>query len=132
MSRRPPVALSAHPVVVRAAPTLIDRDETMPKFSVRVPHNLSQAEAKERLGGFVDIIREKMQDKVSDLEQSWDGDTVNFRFKTYGIPLTGKIAVAEKELVVDGELPFTAMMFKGQIESTIHKYLGRLVGSEEA
>jgi len=104
----------------------------MPKFSVRVPHTLSQAEAKERLGGFVDIIREKMQDKVSDLEQSWDGDTVNFRFKTYGIPLTGKIAVAEKELQVDGELPFTAMMFKGQIESTIHKYLGRLVDSEGA
>jgi putative polyhydroxyalkanoate system protein len=103
----------------------------MPKFSVRVPHELSQEEAKERLNGFVDIIGEKMKDKVSDLEQSWDGDTVNFRFKTYGIPLSGKIAVAEKELVVDGELPFTAMMFKGQIESTIHKYLARLVGSED-
>jgi hypothetical protein len=104
----------------------------MPKFSVRVPHELSQEDVKERLNGFVDIIGEKMKDKVSDLEQSWDGDTVNFRFKTFGIPLSGKIAVAEKELLVDGELPFTAMMFKGQIESTIHKYLARLVGSEEA
>jgi putative polyhydroxyalkanoate system protein len=104
----------------------------MPKFSVRIPHQLSQEEAKQRLNGFVDIIAEKMQDKVSDLEQSWDGDTVNFRFKTYGIPLSGRIAVADKELVVDGELPFTAMMFKGQIESTIHKYLARLVGSDGA
>jgi len=104
----------------------------MPKFNVRVPHELSQEEAKERLNGFVDIIAEKMQDKVSELEQSWDGDKVNFRFKTFGIPLSGTIALAEKELVVDGELPFTAMMFKGQIESTIHKYLARLVGAESA
>jgi putative polyhydroxyalkanoate system protein len=104
----------------------------MPKFSVRVPHTLSHEEAKQRLNGFVDIIREKMADKVSDLEQSWDGDAVNFKFKTFGIPLSGKIAVAEKELAVDGDLPFTAMMFKGQIESTIQKYLTRLVGDPPA
>jgi hypothetical protein len=102
----------------------------MPKFSTRVPHSLSLEEARHRLNGFVDIIREKMADKVSDLEQSWDGDTVNFKFKTFGIPISGKIAVAEKELAVDGDLPFTAMMFKGQVEQTIHKYLTRLVGEQ--
>jgi putative polyhydroxyalkanoate system protein len=104
----------------------------MPKFSIRIPHNLSVEEAKQRLNGFVDVIREKFQNKVSDLEQSWEGDTLHFRFKTYGIPLSGAVAVAAKELVVEVELPFTAMMFKGQIQSSIQEHLARLVSPEGA
>jgi putative polyhydroxyalkanoate system protein len=99
----------------------------MPKFSVRVPHSLPQAEAKQRLDGFANVIREKLQDQVSDLEQSWEGDKLRFRFKTYGIPLSGGIQVEDKQLIVDGELPITAMMFKGKIESAIQGHLAQLV-----
>jgi hypothetical protein len=100
----------------------------MPKFSVTVPHALSQQEATERLNRFVDVLREKFQDQVSDLQQSWDGNALGFRFKTYGIPLSGKITVTDGHLAVDGDLPFTAMMFRGKIESAIRDQLARLVG----
>jgi hypothetical protein len=66
---------------------------------------------------------------VSELEQSWEGKLLKFRFKTYGIPLSGAIAVNEHDLAVDGDLPFTAMMFKGKIESAIREQLERLVRS---
>ena len=99
----------------------------MPKFNVTVPHAISRAEAVDRLSCFADILREKFKDSVSDLEQKWEGETLAFRFKTFGIGLSGKIAVAEKELVVDGDLPFTAMMFKGKIESAIREQLERLM-----
>lgn len=99
----------------------------MPKFNVRVPHSLPQADAKQRLDGFAKVISEKLQDQVSDLEQSWEGDTLRFRFKTYGIPLSGGIKVEDKQLVVDGELPITAMMFKGKIESSIYGHLAELL-----
>ena len=88
----------------------------MPKFNVKVPHALTQAEAQERLNRFADILREKFKDSVGDLEQNWEGNALAFRFKTFGIPLSGKISVGDKDLVVDGDLPFTAMMFKGKIE----------------
>lgn len=101
----------------------------MPKFHVEVPHSLTPDEARERLDRFVDILRQKFQDSVSELDQSWDGDTLRFKFKSYGIPLQGGIAVLEKSLSVDGEIPFTAMMFKGKIESSIKEQLTRLVGS---
>ena len=100
----------------------------MPKFNVEVPHQLSQEEARQRLDRFVDILRQKFQDSVSDLDQSWEGDTLRFKFKSYGIPLSGTIAVADTALKVDGDLPFTAMMFKGKIESAIKEQLTRLVG----
>lgn len=99
----------------------------MPKFSVTVPHALPQEEAKERLNRFADILREKFKDSVGDLDQSWEGNALMFRFKTFGIPLSGKITVGEQNLVVDGDLPFTAMMFKGKIESSIREQLERLM-----
>jgi hypothetical protein len=99
----------------------------MPKFGVSVPHTLSQQEARSRLERFVEVLQEKFQDKVSDLQQSWEADTLRFRFKTYGIPLDGGITVTDSELKLAGDLPFSAMMFKGKIESAIREQLERLV-----
>jgi Putative polyhydroxyalkanoic acid system protein (PHA_gran_rgn) len=99
----------------------------MPQFSVQVPHTLPQPEARERLNRFVDVLRAKFQDSVNDLQQNWDGDTLRFSFKTFGIALKGGITVDEKKRDVTGDLPFTAMMFRGKIESAIREQLERLV-----
>jgi hypothetical protein len=99
----------------------------MPKFNVTVPHTLAQAEAADRLNRFAEVLREKFKDSVSDLDQSWEGNVLAFHFKTFGFPLSGKIAVGDHDLVVDGDLPFTAMMFKGKIESSIREQLERLM-----
>lgn len=99
----------------------------MPQFNVSVPHTLSQEEARERLNHFIDILRQKFQDSVNDLGQNWNGDTLNFQFKTFGIPLKGGITVEPSQLSVKGDIPFTAIMFRGKIESTIREQLERLV-----
>ncbi len=99
----------------------------MPKFSVQVPHSLDKQEARQRLGRFADVIGEKFRDQVSELEQKWEGDTLQFRFKSFGIPLSGGITVTEKQLDLAGELPFSAMIFKGKIESSIREQLEKIV-----
>jgi putative polyhydroxyalkanoate system protein len=99
----------------------------MPQFQVVVPHALSQEEARARLNRFVDILRAKFQESVSDLAQNWDGDTLRFSFKTFGIALKGGVTVGDKALDVKGELPFTALMFRGKIESSIREQLERLM-----
>jgi len=101
----------------------------MPKFNVQVPHSLTQQEARSRLERFADMLQQKFQNQVSDLQQSWDGDTLRFHFKTYGIPLAGGITVSDQDLKVDGDLPFSAMMFRGKIESSIREELERLVAA---
>ena len=80
-----------------------------------------------RLERFAESLQQKIKNQVSDFHQSWEDDTLRFRFKTYGIPLDGGITVDEKELNVDGNLPFSAMMFRGKIESTIREELERLL-----
>jgi hypothetical protein len=99
----------------------------MPKFSVKVPHALAHEDVVERLTRFADILREKFKDSVSELEQKWDGEDVAFRFKSFGMAIAGKIKIEENQLVVDGDLPFSAMMFKGKIESAIREQLDRLM-----
>jgi hypothetical protein len=99
----------------------------MPKLSVTVPHNLPREEVVTRLEQFEQILRQKFKDSVSDLEQKWEGEDVAFRFKSFGMAISGKIKIHDKDLTVDCDLPFTAMMFKGKIESAIREQLDRLM-----
>jgi putative polyhydroxyalkanoate system protein len=101
----------------------------MPKFGVRVPHQLTHEEARSRLERFAESLQQKFEGQVGDLQQTWEGDTLRFQFKTYGIPLKGGITVAEDALNLDGELPFSAMMFRGKIETAIREQLERLVAT---
>jgi hypothetical protein len=101
----------------------------VPKFHFEVPHTLSADEARSRLERFIESLGAKFQDKVSDLEQQWDGNTLSFGFKTFGIKIKGAIAALADKLDINGELPFSAIMFKGKIESEVREQLTRLMRS---
>ena len=99
----------------------------MPKLQMEIPHTLSAAEARSRLERFVESLQAKFKDKVSDLSQGWNGDTLAFAFKTFGFKIGGAIAVEDQRLNVTGDVPFSAMMFKGKIETEIREQLTRLM-----
>jgi hypothetical protein len=99
----------------------------VPKIHFEIPHPLSAADAKEKLQRFVEALQSKFQDNVSELSQGWNGDSLGFGFKTFGIKIVGKIDVEDKRIIVDGDLPLTAMMFKGKIESEMRQQLERLL-----
>ena len=99
----------------------------MPKINLEVPHQLTAENAKERLQRFGEMLEQQYQDQVKDMEQTWDGDTLAFGFKTLGVKIQGKLVVEEQRVVVDGELPFAAMMFKGKIESEIQKQIEKIL-----
>lgn len=99
----------------------------MPKFNVDVPNPLGKEEALTRLQGFSDKLREKYQDKISDLEQSWEEDRLEFSFKVMGVKIAGALTVEQEKVLVEGDLPFSAVMFKGKITSGIEEQLGKLL-----
>ena len=99
----------------------------MPKFVTSVPHGLSQEEATERVKRFLERIREKYGEQVSDLQEEWGENRGSFSFKTYGFNVKGNLLVEQEQVKVEGDLPFAAMMFKGRIESTIKENLERLL-----
>jgi putative polyhydroxyalkanoate system protein len=95
----------------------------MPAFSAEVPHGLGQQAARERLEGFLQEIGEKYKGQVGDLSGAWEDDELNFAFSTFGIKISGKLAVYEDKVVMNGELPFSAMVFKGKIVGGIRDAL---------
>ena len=99
----------------------------MPKMSVSVPHGLTKEEAVEKLKQFVPKIKERYQGQVSNLEENWADNVLNFGFTTFGFPIKGALTVEPGEVKLDGEIPFAAMMFKGKIEQEFKESLAKLL-----
>jgi putative polyhydroxyalkanoate system protein len=97
----------------------------MPAFTLEIPHNLGRQGARARLESFLEKISEKYKGQIGDLTGNWEGDQLHFAFATFGIKITGKIEVLEDKVLFHGELPFSAMIFKGKISGGIKEALER-------
>ena len=99
----------------------------MPSLSISAPHALGQEEATTRLKNFFAKLKERHQDKMSNLEEQWDDNRLAYAFSTYGFNIKGDVTVEPNEIKVNGQLPFAAMMFKGKIEQTVREELEKLL-----
>ncbi len=103
----------------------------MPSVKLSVPHDLGQAEATMRLKGFFAKVKERYQNQVSDLEETWSDNALDFGFRTYGFQIKGRMDVEPAEVKFDGQIPFAAMAFKGKIEQTLRDELTRVLNSPQ-
>ncbi len=99
----------------------------MPSLSIKVPHSLSAEEATSRLKSFFEKLKERHADKMSNLEESWDGNRLAYAFSTFGFNIKGDMNVEPNEVAVNGTLPFAAMMFKGKIEQSVREELEKVL-----
>ena len=95
----------------------------MPSMSITAPHTLGEEEATTRLKSLFEKIKQRHSDKLSNLEEEWQGNKLNYAFSTYGFHIKGDLTVAANEVTLQGSLPFAAMMFKGKIEQTVKEEL---------
>lgn len=92
-----------------------------------VPHNLTQAEATDRLKRLLDYVKDAYKDKFKDLQETWGENTLTSSFKTMGFTIKGKVDVEPKQVKIDSDLPFAAMMFKSKIETEIRQQLEKIL-----
>jgi len=97
----------------------------MPSFSTEVAHQLGQEQATERLKTFLEQVRVKYQDFVSDLQGNWTDNVLKFSLKTYGFVIDGTLTVSETNARLAGNIPFAALAFRGKIEQSIAGELRR-------
>lgn len=102
---------------------LFTGSRVMPSLSIAVPHSLTTEEATERLKSLFSKIKERHGDKVSNLEESWDGNRLAYAFSTFGFNIKGDLNVEPNEVQINGTIPFAAMMFKGKIEQSVREEL---------
>jgi hypothetical protein len=97
----------------------------MPSLKLAFPHQLGQPEAVARLQKLLTRVKDKYQDQVSNLQESWNENTLTFSFSTYGFKVNGDVIVEPSEVRLDGQIPFAAMVFKGKIENALKEQLAR-------
>jgi hypothetical protein len=99
----------------------------MPNLKLSVPHQLGQDEARTRLAKLIADSREKFGGKVSDLKESWTGNTDNFSMSVMGFAIDGRLDVQPSEVSIDINFPWAALPFKGRLESEIIKHARELL-----
>lgn len=104
----------------------------MPAFNTEVPNPLSKDQAVSQLKGLLEKVRARYQDQVTDLQESWNGDDLDFSFKAYGFTIKGVVTVAEEIVRVTGDLPFAALMFRGKIEESIRSEIDKTLQKGQA
>lgn len=66
-------------------------------------------------------VKRDHADKISDLEETWNGNEGSFRFTARGFPVSGAIAVHKDSVHLDGNLPFAVSLFKDAISKMIRE-----------
>ena len=102
----------------------------MPSFNTEVPHQLGQETATERLKGFVDRVSERFKDQVSSVDGNWEANSLSFSLTTFGFTIDGKMDVEDDKVLLNGNLPFAAVAFRGKIEQSIASELEKALNSE--
>jgi len=99
----------------------------MPGFGVKVPHPLGKDVAIERLRNFAEDIHQRHPDRVQNVRQSWEENHLIFSFATSGMSISGRVVVEDRLALVEGQLPFAALIFRGRIEQEIRSQLKELL-----
>ena len=99
----------------------------MPKLEIKIQNNLSQSEALTRIQRFLPELAVQHSDRISDLEESWSGKIGEFKFKISGFKVSGSVTVEDTYVLINGNIPWMAVPFKGQIESTIRQHAEALL-----
>lgn len=99
----------------------------MPSISLKIPHSLPPAEAVKRIKNLVKDTKKKFGDKISDVEEKWEGTEGTFTFKAMGFTVAGTLAVHDDSVELHGTLPWAAFALRSKIENTIREEAEKLL-----
>lgn len=90
-------------------------------MKLNVPHHTTRAEAKKKVRNLLSNLAEEHSDVVSDVEESWSKDRLDFGFRARGFKAKGNLEVTDDEIVLEGKLPLLAKPFEPKIKSVIER-----------
>lgn len=99
----------------------------MASLKMNIPHQLSREDALSRVRELLGKLKEEQKGKISNVKESWNGDTGNFQFTAQGFDLSGIIRVNPSSVDIDADLPFALTFFKGTIKDVITKKADELL-----
>jgi hypothetical protein len=99
----------------------------MPAIDFSIPHAFEPSEVVERIKGFIAKLRERNEPKFLVKSEAWQDNTLNCSFSSYGFAMDAVMQVEPNELKFHLNIPFAAMIFKGQIEERLRGEMTKLL-----
>lgn len=88
---------------------------------IAIKHHTTRAKARTILEQKLTAMLNQFGGRVDDLQQQWNGDTLEFKGKARGFTVQGTVEVTDDEIVVDGKLPMMALPFESKIREAVKR-----------
>jgi putative polyhydroxyalkanoate system protein len=100
----------------------------MPKpLVVDIPHQFTRQEAKSRIQNGIGQIRSQLAGFTTSVEDSWNGDQMDFRVVAAGQTVTGRIDVLDQSVRVEVHLPWVLSMLAQKVRGRIERQANLLL-----
>lgn len=97
------------------------------QFEVSVPHQLSQEEALGRIKSLVEDLKAQYGNQVSNVSESWQGNTCDFSLKMKMFKISGTIEVNDSTAEIRGSMPPGTGRFEGRAKALIEERAAKLL-----
>ncbi len=91
-------------------------------------HGLTKQDAIQRLDAFLARMPQEYSGQLTEVEQAWHDDTLEFSFSARGMKLSGNMTVTDTAVTVEMGLPLLARMFEGELQRRLNEGLDRALG----
>ena len=93
----------------------------MPNLTVSIPHQLGRAEAKRRIQEQIGVLRTQHGATFTNLQETWNGDAMDFAATTMGQSISGRMVVEEQVLHVSVALPWILSIMAGTFKHKLEQ-----------
>jgi hypothetical protein len=93
----------------------------MPNLTASIPHQLGREEAKRRIQEQIGAMRTQHGAMFSKLQETWNGDAMEFAATTMGQSVSGRLVVEESVLHVTVALPWMLSIMAGSIKHKLEE-----------
>jgi putative polyhydroxyalkanoate system protein len=91
----------------------------MSNLSVTLPHQLSRADAKQRVEELISRLPQEYGGLVGHVEKAWNGDTMTFTLSASGVTVAGTVYVEDQVVRVEIPLSWPLTMFADTMKETL-------------
>jgi hypothetical protein len=89
-------------------------------MTIQVEHTLPKPEAKHRIEGLIEQLREEYKHELQHLVVDWTEDTAHIKLQARGYSTAGSLEIKDSEVDLDFYVPFLLQVFGKKIKSVIH------------
>ena len=104
----------------------------MVEINTLVSHRLGRIAALDRMHQMVDSLSQRFPQQVHQVRSSWQDNKLNIRFAAYGYLVQWEAVVLEEQVLLVGQIPDAARVFKGKIEQAIVARLETVLGETDS